>query len=214
MKNSPRAYPSSSSLKWALYIQEVGALLWSGESTFFPPACQIVKVECRQPVCPSVLRSPDGVLYITQTQAVHRTLFALCVTTWPRHKSHSSVLQLRLTYFYSPWQSHPVNLCGLPPHDWSTVAPGGFHYSITTLTVDQGISRKADICQTDLLERCHLVSNRNGTISGVSKAVCFYFSTHASNGSWAKIKKTLLNIPVNCKWAYKHIIFRHSSASS
>ena len=61
---------------------------------------------------------------------------------------------LRVTCF-STWQSHSVSLCGLPLCGWAVVTPRRFHFTITALTVNRGSSSRAEIWQTDLLERCH-----------------------------------------------------------
>jgi hypothetical protein len=44
-------------------------------------------------------------------------------------------------------------VCGLPLCGWAVVAPKRFHFTITELTVDRGSSSRADILQTDLLDR-------------------------------------------------------------
>ena len=61
---------------------------------------------------------------------------------------------LRATRF-NTLQSRSVSLCGLPLRGWTCVAPRYFHFTITALTVDRGMSSRSDIWQTDLLERWH-----------------------------------------------------------
>jgi hypothetical protein len=61
---------------------------------------------------------------------------------------------LRATRF-STWRSRSVSLCGLPLSVWAVVAPRYFHFTITALTVDRGISSRAEIWRTDFLERWH-----------------------------------------------------------
>ena len=56
---------------------------------------------------------------------------------------------------FSTWRSRSVSLCGLPLRGWAVVAPRHFHFTITALTVDRGSSSRAEIWQTDLLERWH-----------------------------------------------------------
>jgi hypothetical protein len=53
---------------------------------------------------------------------------------------------------FSIRRSCSVSLCGLPLRVWAVVAPRHFHFTITTLTFDQGSSSKR---LTDLLERWH-----------------------------------------------------------
>ena len=52
-------------------------------------------------------------------------------------------------------RSHSVSLCGLPLCDWAVAAPRRFHFTKTALTVDRGNSSRAEIWQTDMLERWH-----------------------------------------------------------
>ena len=59
---------------------------------------------------------------------------------------------LHATHF-SIRRSRSVSLCGLPLCGWAVVAPWCLHFTITALTVDRGCSSRADIWQTDLLER-------------------------------------------------------------
>ena len=51
-----------------------------------------------------------------------------------------------------------MSLCGLPLRGWAVVAPRRFHFTITALPVDRGSSSKAEVWQTDLLERCYPVT--------------------------------------------------------
>ena len=67
---------------------------------------------------------------------------------------NSVVLQPR-TDILRTMHSHSVSLCGLPLRSWAITAPRRFHFTITALTVDRGSSSRADIWETDLLERWH-----------------------------------------------------------
>ena len=59
---------------------------------------------------------------------------------------------------FSTQRSRSVSLCGLPLFGRAIVAPRCFHFTITALTVDRGSSSMAEIWQTDLLERGHLMT--------------------------------------------------------
>ena len=63
-------------------------------------------------------------------------------------------LFLRTTHF-SIRRSRSVSLCGLPLRGWAVVAPRHIHFTITALTVYWCHSSRAQIWQTDLLERWH-----------------------------------------------------------
>ena len=57
-------------------------------------------------------------------------------------------------------QSSPVLWACVWPttSGWAVVAPKCFHFTITALTVDRDSSSRAEILQTDLLERWHLMT--------------------------------------------------------
>jgi hypothetical protein len=62
---------------------------------------------------------------------------------------------------FSTRRSCSVSLCGLPLRSWAVVAPRSFHFTITALTVDQGVSSRAEIWQTDFLESWYLMKISN-----------------------------------------------------
>jgi hypothetical protein len=70
---------------------------------------------------------------------------------------------------------------------WAVVAPRHFHFTITALTVDGGSSSRADIWQTDLLERWKSLSSSVRTfycqcVSMEIAWLCDQFYTPINNG--------------------------------
>ena len=70
----------------------------------------------------------------------------------------SVVAKNRCATLFHTRRSRSVSLCGLPLCGWAVVAPRCFHFTITALTVDCGSSSRAEILQTDLLERWHTMT--------------------------------------------------------
>ena len=89
-----------------------------------------------------------------QHLAMHMVILGLCAAARPWKPISWSSLFLSAVRF-STRRSRSVSLCVLPLCSWAVVAPRRFHVTITALTVDRGSSSRAEIWQTDLLERWH-----------------------------------------------------------
>ena len=164
MRNSPRPkFPLHQTLHLAVCIRAGSILLASSEPRFVSLTDRLWRVipHSREHVS-TAPESNGGELYTTPADAWPSNWKPISWSYWNSASRDRLELgsecwnwrQTIITSYALQW-SCSVSLSCLPLRSWAVIAHRCFHFTITALTVDRRSASRAEMLQTDLLEKWH-----------------------------------------------------------